>query len=697
MSEILKQPDLSQKTESPQKVVRAFVVSLANSDEVLQSLKNGENFSCLRFYLGVKGEADENKDENERKPKFKSKKRLTFFGGKINELENFGEAVQKEISEELSIAGLGLPRFTEIGTWQYKIGDYEREVILTYVPASYLPEDKIIIGDKRISHFKTLTLSQLKQTIEEGRLDGLPLEEHLAMIADSSDTFSISEEDKNRRNQSLKKGLLWMEHIENYLRIKIEKLIELCKDKNDNFDEEKFKKEYEKLRSYFMRRGLEVNKKGRNEKKEGETFKEKHPLVEVLTSGFLGKEILYYLPELAINGVDWPGLEEAPEGVRIFVEFFKEIVEDFLTSHEIKDLQEYKRLMLSEEMPIDKKKELINDLDRLIKERLKSAFGATDENIMSAFNWLDNFFRDLSNELKVADSHLIEGLHQDFVLINEVKNANLGYLVSLFFGLDVKDNKDFIIPIRFEAGRSLLLFMKALSVIDYYQKSIEQIRDGVTQYLMNSFFGSLVEEVEVDVGEGQKLRVRIRKRNDGKKFIVDEKPIKSPTSFLRKCFEEASCDIKDFYTISVVMLDGNGNAETLISELENYLKNNGIEYRISDKKDYGTGNFKNGEKTKIDGKRVGSQGSRFVRTKFILELSTELGKKEMVEIIIYPHFSISDGYHWGWLETRKDDKNYVVRRVLAGEKGIPSFYDLLFPPVLYPRHFEHKLSSTYHK
>ena len=466
MSEILKQPDLSQKTESSQKVVRALVVSLVDSNEILEEYNEKKKFSCLRFYLGVKGGG-----LGEEAPSFKKERRLTFFGGKIGKYENSGEAIQREVSEELSITGLGLRRFTEIGTWEYIIGRHSREVTLVYMPVSSIPKNKIVIGDEKIGDLRILTLTQLKRAIEEGRFDDLPLEEHLAMTGNSSDTFSISDEDKERRNQSLKKGLLWMDHIESYLQRKINSLIDLCIDENGNLDEEKFKKEYEKLRSYFMRIGLEANKKRRNEKKEGKNFEGKHPLVEVLTSGFLGKEILYYLSELARNGVDWPGLEEAPEGVRIFVGFFREILEDFLKSHEIKDLQEYKELMISEKISINEKKDLINDLDRLIKEKLKSDFGVTDEDIISAFNWLDNFFRDLSYELKVADPNLIKGLYQDFVLINEVKNANLGDLTSLFFGVDIKDNQNSIIPIRFEAGRSLLLFTKALSVIDYYPVS----------------------------------------------------------------------------------------------------------------------------------------------------------------------------------------------------------------------------------
>jgi len=680
------------QAELTQKVVRAFVVSLAPSEEILESLNQEKDFSILRFYLGLKGEEEITSD-------FKRRKRLTLFGGKLGVVEDPSEATQREVSEELSIWGLGLPRFTQIGSFGYRIGDeLPREVVLTYLPANPLKNERVVIGDNKINEFMALSLEELRRAIKTGMINGLPLEEHLTLAKDSDGVFSISNEEKDKRDKALRRGLSWMEHIENYLKRKINSLINLCTDENGNFDEERFKKEYEKLRSYFMRQGLEVNKKGRNEKKEKV---EKHPLVEVLTSGFLGKEILYYLPELAINGVDWSGLEEAPEGVRIFVDFLKGSLEEFLKrpvnlpSREqitFSSIEEYKNFLISGKI-VDVNW-VINQFDGFLKGKLKEIFGVSDEQIFISFNWLDNFFRDLSNELKVADPNLLKGLYQDFILINEVKNANLGYLTNLFFGIDIKDNKSATNIIRFEAGRSILLLMKFFSFINYYQKETEKIRNGLAQNVINSFFGHIIDEEIVKVDESQKLRVRIRQRANGK-FIVDEKPIKSPTSFLRKSFEEKPGEIRDFYTVSIVMLNGNG-AESLISELSDYLKGQQIKYIISDKKDYGTKNYKSGEKGEVSGKRVGSQGSRFVRTKFILELINPFRESEYVEIIIYPYYSINNGYHWGWLETRRDDKDYVVRRVLAGENGISSFYDLLFPPVLYPRHYEHKLNSAYH-
>ena len=196
------------------------------------------------------------------------------------------------------------------------------------------------------------------------------------------------------------------------------------------------------------------------------------------------------------------------------------------------------------------------------------------------------------------------------------------------------------------------------------------------------------------------MRIRIRER-DGQRYIVDEKPTKSFTSFLRKSFEEKVEEISDFHTISVTFPNDQDKSkikvfvDNLINEFLTFLKDQFPESEIStkDRRNYGTENYLNSHLTKASGKRKGSQGNRFVRTKLVIMLNNE-----KLELIIYPLFSISDSkWFWGWLETRMDDRNYVVRRMLAQQKGFPSMYDLLFPPQLYPHHYEHKLNSSYHK
>jgi len=691
MVETLKQAEL------PQKVVRAFVVSLVSSEEILNSL-NKEGFSILRFYLGVKGKNDETSD-------FKERRRLTFFGGKVGKNENLREAIQREVSEELSIWGLGLLKFTQIGSWVYEIGDQSpREAVLTYLPINnYLKEKGVVVGDNKIDGFVVLSLKQLREAIETGMIDGLPLEEHLTLAKDSDGVFSISNEEKDRRDKALRRGLSWMEHIENYLRRKVNYLIDLCTDENGKFNEEMFKKEYEKLRSYFMRRGLEVNKKGRNEKKEKKEKKEeqkKHPLVEVLTSGFLGKEILYYLPELAINGVDWSGLEEAPEGVRIFVDFLKGSLEGFLkrpvnlSSGEqitFSSIEEYKNFLISGK--IGDVNWVINQFDGFLKGRLEEIFGVSSERIQDVESKVGNFLKELMQETRVSG-----GLYQEYTLVNEVQNSSLGRLVNLFLGLDIKKNTSYADRIiRFEAGRQLLFILKGLTLIERFYQIRESFQRGCLQLKFERFFDSIEGENLVNIGEGKKIRVRYRRGG----IIYDEKPTKSFTSFLRKSFEERKEDIVDFYNINLIpILENNVDdpvqyITTIINTVKDYIKRDfGEEIKVSEIRWYGTENFQQGKHLIVDGKRQGSQGDRLVRGKVIMKLGSEF-----LELVIYPYFSLEgneDGY-WGWLEKIKDDENYGERRLLAGENCTPSFYDLVFPQVLYPHHYKHRLNSPYHK
>lgn len=193
------------------------------------------------------------------------------------------------------------------------------------------------------------------------------------------------------------------------------------------------------------------------------------------------------------------------------------------------------------------------------------------------------------------------------------------------------------------------------------------------------------------------MRVRIRRVGD-RNVIVDEKPIKTFTSFLRKSFEEKTKYIPDFYSVGVIFIETKdtniADAERLIQDFQKFVSGQFQSFKlfIENKRTYATEDYLHNQKQQeVRGKRRGSQSNRLVRTKLILHLG-----EERLEFAVYPFYSLS-GNFWGWLEKTADDKDYVVRRLLAGEHGIPSFYDLLFPPDLYPHHFSHKLMAEYHQ
>lgn len=672
-----------QGPENIQKVVRSLVVALAPPQEMYQGFlsQKAKKPSLLRFYLGVKEEGEN--------------KRYTLLGGKLKPSEDFAEAIQREIGEEASLDFLGIPEQRIIGQWKYsspKSG--ERDVILTYNPV--LPSRKFILGDPKITDMKILQLEELKQLVEEGYLGGVPLENHLAMCDCEKDPINISENDSKLRNSSMSKALLWMSHIEDYL---IKRFEQIVFRNGSPISEELFTAEYEKVLSEFMRKGVEVAvKKKTDNNKERERRNE---VVEALDGDYLGKDILYFLPQLARHGVNWSGLEKATEGVKIFTRFLKRTFVDFTTQQGLTE-EEYGNLMKDERTPLDRKTAQVNALNEFFRGKLKETFSISDNDLDVVMGYVQNFYRDISNEMRVADPNLTRGLYQDFTLLNEVNNANFGYLLNLFLGYDSKINTpEADRLIRFEAGRQLVLLLKGLSGIGHYQTELNKIRNGRLQNALNDFFGSVIDEQIVQLDESNKMRVRIRKRGN-QLFIVDERPTKSFTSFLRKSFEERIADIKDFYSVSVTFANGNQNLEdtdVLIQDFGQFLNEQfpSSQVLMQDKRSYGTNDYlasQSGEKGHVvDGKRKGSQGNKFVRTKLFFELD-----KERLELIVYPLYSTGgiDNNFWGWLEKIIDDKNYVVRRLLAEEKGIPSIYGLLFPSDLYPHHYQHKLSSNYH-
>ena len=675
------------KPKEIQKVVRSLVVGLSSADEIYESfIGEGETPpSVLRFYLAQKGEGKDS--------------RYTFVGGKIKETESFPEASLREIHEEAGLRYLGIPRQTIIGEWKYlspKSGS--RGVLLTYnpvVPVNSTTE--FIIGDPKISKIESLSLKELEQLIKTGEREDIFLENHLADVVSTRDAISILPEEAQARHQSMTKMLSWMSHLEEYLKKRFSEII-FTGDSPISRDE--FVVRYQKELGRFMRRGLEVAIKAKPESSLED--EQRHDLIQALDSGYLGKDLLYFLPQIAKKGIDWEGIEMSTEAVKTFVDFMKTTFAQFLDQQQFSEKQ-YREFMLSKDINLEEKATQINTLNEVFVQKLRDIFGLADNDLEKVIGYIENFYKDLSNEMKIADPKLTQGLYQDFTLVNEVHNANLGALLSLFMGYDMKASSPQSEElIRFEAGRQLVLLLKGLNGLKHYKTETENLKAGRFQTAANSFFGPVIGETIVPLGGESQMRVRIRKWGD-RKVIVDGKPTKSFTSYLRKSFEERVGDIGDFHSLSIVILE---NTDV---EQANFLKEEFVEYLKSQYPSllclecgnpnyYGTNDYlqsqTKGEEKILCGKRTGSQGNRFVRTKLFLELG-----KERLELIVYPLYStegLNENY-WGWLEKIIDDKDYVVRRLLAGKKGIPSMFALLLPPELYPYHYLDKLHSDYHR
>ncbi len=700
----------SDENEIRKRVVRSLVVSLAGEKDLWSKLVNPEtktldlerisNISLLRFYLALKGD--------EKNP------RLTFFGGKIGDNENLTEAIQREIGEELGTFSLGSGRQTVLGKWVYEVNkdgrQLSRRVVLTYNPVELVADR--LIGDKKIREIKIVDLEQLKSLVENGELNEIPLEGHLS-FKDELDQIEIEEEEKAKRNKALEKGLSWMEHIEDYLRKKLRDFVE---EKGENISYEEFSSFYQKLLAKFKRKGLEVSTK----KEEGKDIeedqslsesekKQRRELLNALNSGFLGRDILYFLPNLAEHGVDWLGLENATEGTKIFVGFLKELYEEFITSHSefFNQNRELENNLLVEA-------NFFRSFGLYIEGKLRKIFGLNEDQFFEAFSLADNFLKELLESFKLADHNLIHGFYQEYALVNEVTNAGLGKLLFLVMNLEY-DNRSYT-RIRFEALRSLLILLKTLAGYKRYKELQRSLKDNKIGLAIERFFGKIAGEAIIEFPTGSRFNIFIRRSNN-EEFIVDQKPVKSFSSFLRKSFLEGPYKINDLASVNIVLSsDDNGDdrefrrsqvekMEDIYHRFLDYIKESYQErysVEVLEEKDYGTKDYINlgyVQQDNITGKRSGSQGNRLVRKKVVIKLTNKNNDQdtEIMELVFYPFRSITNrsGF-WGWQQKIADDTEYMIRRILASERGIPSIYDLLYPPQLYPGHYFHRLYSLYH-
>ncbi len=691
------------------RVVRGLVVSLAPLDELWQLIdRTDDDISVLRFYLGLKGGG--------------KTQRLTLLGGKIRPHEPFDEAVHREVYEEGSFTPLGIPWQTRIGNWRYKIPGRDlppRQVTLTYYPVQPANPDELLQGDEKIERVVSLTYQQLEELFENGKIKiqigdqerVVPLEEHLRKHP--PDIF-LSPEDERNQQEAVEKGLRWMSHLEAALDRKVKRLLQEAESK------EEFEKKYLHLLSHYMTRGLKAGIKFKKPgEKEDENQRKTPDILRSLNQGFLGRDILYYLPHLIKLTSDdifhLPNEEvELPQGVEVFLSFLNEVINGFLEAQNYSSLEELKNKLLDENLTLGEKNEIITSLNEYFRNSLKKLeeHNLTDDLINDAIRNSQTFLHNLSLNLRTIDPNLKQ-IYQDFALLDEVKNANLGQLLLFFLGLDTKENEAPVNKqLRFESGRQLLFILKMLDWLPYYKANIEEIIEGnKLQLAVTNFFGSPIGIGVVRVGS-EKLITHIR-RWGRFQVIVDEKPLpKSWDSFLRKSFFEEWEKIVDFLNVNVVFVgseDERGKkmdeieivekARQLITDFETYLRNEypNSQITVNEIYEYGTPEYKKmlergqADLQEVKGKRLGSQGNRLVRYKVIIEMNGE-----KLEFIVYPFISAKSPF-MGWKEKIEDDPDYFIRRVLAGAQGIPSLYSLIYPPAIYPDHYSQKIQSGYHK
>jgi hypothetical protein len=387
-------------------------------------------------------------------------------------------------------------------------------------------------------------------------------------------------------------------------------------------------------------------------------------------------------------------LEQMTPGIKVFVSFLRGVMTDFLANNN-QSIDEFQDFLLNNKIILQEKRDQVKKLDNSFREILKKVFKVDDQLLDETYEKVSNLLPELSNQM----GNNGESLYQDFTLINEVNNASFGELLMLFLGYDTKKNiNETQKLICFEAGRQLLLLLKGLQGIKHFKKMTKEVIDGDFQSVINQFFGSAGGENLITLGNNI---LRVRHRNfSGEKVIIEEKPRKIFPSFLRKSFETSSEKIDDFLCVNIVLNAPLENKEAIIPYYDNlikrlraYMGKNFPQKTVSfgPQKYYGTLDWIQGNPPKIDGTRRGSEGNRIVRIKTIVNFG-----KETIELVFYPYVSLKEGGYWGWQEKIIDDTKYLIRRIHAGENGIPSLYDLLYPPEFYPHHYRYKkLTSSY--
>ncbi len=672
----------------PQQVVRAVVVSLVPKDQLWNTLSTNEDPNFLSFYIG------------------KKEGRYTLLGGKVDPNEAKGAAAQKEVIEEAGLTELGLPKTVMIeDSYSYTFsldGRYNktpRDVSLIYSPV--LPSVDLDLVGEGILAVEALSLTQFTDLIKTGLHNNIPMEGHLAINGvDSAAEFDGP--NKIKKNRALTKTIQWMTHIEDWLK---KKFIE----QGDFETKAEFDRFYELLVANMVTNGWNVGEQSAeiNRKVEGSK------LHEALDEGHHGKDILYFLPFLAKNGLGWEGLGHATEATQIFVEYSKTIFEQFCKENMLglngEKLLEILRNPNSRLLEVQG---IRVAFDAYVRSQLIADFSLSHAQMMNITVQVHNFLKEVSTELKLAEPALAHmGIYQDASLVNENANASAGTSLLNFLGLfDNKKAKSAEL-IQLEAGRQWLFFLKASMGMNHFETENAKMNNSIIQCGVNDFFGGIVEEKDILLSADKVMRINIRELN-GVKVIVDEKPRKSFASYLRKSFYERVSDIADFMAYSIILegndeTDGPGAVERIKaakSSFMSYLKeqlspkqgaNNTYIYE-TDPKDT-TLSYLETQAESLEGKRIGSQSPRIPRLKSVIHFSPD-GKKEVdedkAEIAWYPFETLAEGYYWGWTQKIADDANYVARRMLAGSNGLPSFYHLLYPVETYNMHYKNVIKHA---
>jgi len=683
----------SKERSTPVQVVRSVVVCLADPDTLWNQFARStpdQQVESLRIMMVVKGDPE-------------SGFRLTFPGGKLNPYENPSVAAYREMYEETANIPWAAP--IPIGRWRYNLKNRRpRQVQLMLQPVAPADPEGVAIGDPKVKGIISLTLSQLETLVTTGQLEvvfnqtthSMLLESHLSLTPQEDGLVEMSPEESEQQELALQGLLTRLRHLEDYATRQLGRFREQAL-KQEN-PPQYFVDRYQRWVSHFMHNCLKQSFP--------ERLRRSLDLPSHLANGTLGLPTLLYLPDIA-GKLDWPGLDEAPEEVRLFVKLCQRALDQAGVDRETQVnslVEEYN---------------ITTALEEALRQVIKEVFQVDDGQITQAMDSANSFLNYFLNSLKLADDNLRQnGVYQDWQLHPNVLNAGLGDLLALLAGIVLPSHHiNTISRARFEAGRQILLVLKSLAVGPYYQELVSKIESpGYLRQAFNTFIQSTGQERVIKLPSGE-LHVPLGQFVPNvnhpllpQVIIIDLRPIKSFSSFLRKAFLEPVHTIWDIFSAAIIIPTPQirphivriHQAQQIGSAFLDYLQQLYPNGRIQTlrKSTYGTDDYEKllqGQFVEVTthGRRAGSQSSRMVRIKWIIQLT--LGDhQETMELVVYP-FETIGGTFMGWLEKMRDDPNYAVRRSLGPIKGLPSMYDLLFPHDLYPQHYYQRLLSGYHQ
>lgn len=727
-----------------EKVVRIFPfapVSLNSLHIQLEELFDGQRglLSAINVYLGMR-----------KKEKRFSDSMLSPYGGRVDKDSTVAETAYNRLLQETKICPVPYPNFFikdpmpffQQREFKYQIANTGAGRVVSFWPMPCMPIDPEEDFDfesnqnsNKEYYLKSygFSVEEFKQLIQNNH-QSYQIEGHLCL--DNQPDIKIKQRDHGTKKRLLIKLSSYLEEMDLYFKKElVQKMISNFR--NDfqscpiNLDPELmtpeacflemyqvlqevfwpyFNSSYQQIlaqtyMNHFQKNKLTVkseNNKTAEETSEIFSLKKRFLLLkEDLESNNLGVDILHYLPLYS----SYPETVKVKNtrGIVTAIQFLRKCMNQAIYKNGgINQESDFlKTFTALKEKSLDEQFNTVKNIDQEILNILNEVTGIEPQQILRFWLQAQRFIPDFANELKAADPKLLQ-FYQFHEPLNEIISNSIA--ATVYHALNYQENTLTAKTLRFEAARQLALFLKLLVVRPIYDEKTLDIPNPLDMAI-TEYFGKVVDTNTIELnnpetGINYQKIVERRQGKSGTNLIIDEKPIKSIVSFTRKSYEEQPAQIRDIYSVGIVIPEDNqikpakkiGLCQQIRKNFLNYLK---VEFPDSEIVIHDQKNtYANFQRNKVQkamdksGKRTGSVSSSIIREKLLIELKNQ-GKSYFYELVFYPFETLSyiaQGELMGWREKLQDDPNYSLRRTLLPLKeslGLQSFYELLFPVKFY--------------